>query len=767
MWWPLIGRSDEIHRIEAALTAPGVPGVVVRGAAGLGKSRVIREVLDAAASTGHRTHFVSATSSARAIPLGALAGWTPPGATDAAQLVRGVIEALTSTTSGTAVVLGVDDAHLLDDLSAFVIHQIVAKGAAKVLFTVLDGQPIPAAVQEIWKAGYDHHELAPLSRDDTALLLSAVLGAPVDPVAGQRLWDLTRGNVLYLRNIVEQEVADNRLTLQEGRWRWAGDPIVPPTLVELIESRFGELPPEVSEVVDVLAVGEPIDLAVLQRITDPAAVEEADTRGLITLETVGGTVRVRVGHPLYAQVRRRRAPPTRLRRLRGSIAAELAQGADRDEIQVVVRRAALSLDSDLPADVDLLTRAAHGAVWLADLALADRLAQVAIAAGGGPEPSFVRAHALSWLGRGEEAEAVLTGIPLDNLTEEERARLTFLRASNVLWVLADPDRAKWVVDAAAPGASPTARSYLDAFRTVYWFAIDEPMTAQQAAQDLALTELPAVVGAEVAWALSVIAGDSGSTGEAVALAEAGYTVAARSRDAPHMTFNIADAHLSALILAGRVTEALELAERVRAEAAQLPGAAGLLGDAIAGRAALGAGRLDTAMPLLARATDGLSVSHATGWGYRYQIPRLTAAAMGGDDSDVVGLLAVHENHPRAFRSLDYEQSLARAWVVAGQGAVSAAVAGVRSAAERAAATGRFGAEVVCLQTAVQFGDTTCVGRISELENLVEGPRAGLAARFALALRRGDAAGLSSVSEEFEQLGDLVAALDAAAHAAVA
>jgi len=51
--------------------------------------------------------------------------------------------------------------------------------------------------------------------------------------------------------------------------------------------------------------------------------------------------------------------------------------------------------------------------------------------------------------------------------------------------------------------------------------------------------------------------------------------------------------------------------------------------------------------------------------------------------------------------------------------------------------------------------------------VVEGPRVGLAARFAVALRDGDAAELSSVSEEFERMGDLVAAIDAAAHAALA
>jgi DNA-binding CsgD family transcriptional regulator len=99
--------------------------------------------------------------------------------------------------------------------------------------------------------------------------------------------------------------------------------------------------------------------------------------------------------------------------------------------------------------------------------------------------------------------------------------------------------------------------------------------------------------------------------------------------------------------------------------------------------------------------------------------------------------------------------------------VSEAIAVVLSAAEGAAAAGQFAAEVVCLQTATQFGDRTGTPRLRELESIVEGPRAGLAARFAVALHDGDAVELSSVSEEFERMGDLVAALDATAHAALA
>jgi DNA-binding CsgD family transcriptional regulator len=765
--WPLIGRSEEMRAIEAAISSSDVSGIVVYGAAGVGKSRLIRDALTAAESDGYEGRLAVGASSARAIPLGVFAAWARSDVTDGVQLLRGVIESLTSAPAGVNVVLGVDDVHLLDNLSIFVLHQIVQRGAAKVILTVLDGEPIPDAVQEIWRGGrFDRLDLQPLSPIETSMLLSATFDGPVDPDAAQRLWNMARGNVLYLRNIVEQEVTDGRLVQQRGYWRWTGDPVMPPGLVELIESRIGALLGPVSDVVDVLAVGEPINLTALNRITDPAAVEEADTRGLITLGSVAGGVEVRMAHPLYGEVRRRRAAPTRLRRLRGLVAAELAAAGDRDDIQVVVRRAALSIDSDLAPDVDLLIRAARGAVWLADLSLADRLADAAARAGGGPEPSFVQAHALSWLSRGEEADAVLAEVNAGALTAEEQARLAFLRASNALWALGDPTRAKEIIDDASHTAPAHALSYINAFMTVYWFAMDRPDAAQRASEELSLEHLPPVVGAEIAWVLAVIAADAGRTSEAVAIAEAGYAAATRSLDAPHMRFNIADGHVGALLLAGRVPDALEVADRVRRQAADLPGAAQLLGSAVAGRAALGAGRLDTAGVTLQEAAEGLAASHAIGWGYRYHIPYITALAMRGPTNDAAALLAALDNQ-RLFRSLDYERALARAWLVAGQGAVSEAITIVRSGAEEASSKGQLAAEVVCLQTATQFGDRSCAPRLCALESVVEGPRVGLAARFAVALRDGDAAELSSVSEGFERLGDLVAAVDAAAHAALA
>ena len=332
--------------------------------------------------------------------------------------------------------MGVDDVHLLDDLSIFVLHQIVQRRAAKVMFTVRDGEPLPAAVQEVWKAGqFDRLDVQPLSRSAIGELLSSTLGGSVDPNAAQRLWKLTKGNVLYLRNIVEQEVVDERLVRDRGYWRWMGEPIVPARLAELIEAWIGALPPSVSDVIDVLAVGEPIELASLSRITDPLAVEEADSRGLIMLETVDHRVEARVAHPLYGEVRRKRAASTRLRRLRGLVARELARADECDDVHVAVRRATLSLDSDLEPGADLLVRAARGATWLTDLPLAERLAGAAIRVGGGPDANLIRAYALSALSRGEEADAVLAAIPTGELNGDDRGRLAFLRATNRFFTL--------------------------------------------------------------------------------------------------------------------------------------------------------------------------------------------------------------------------------------------------------------------------------------------------------------------------------------------
>ena len=670
-------------------------------------------------------------------------------------------------------VLGVDDAHLLDDLSTFVLHQIVQRRAAKVILTVCDDEPVPPSIREVWKSGQlDRLDLQPLAKDETAQLVAAALGGPVDPAAAHRLWDLTRGNLLYLRNIVEHEVAAGRITQHHGVWRWTGEPLVPRGLVELVETRIGALAEPVMDVLDALAVGEPLELTSLRRIVEPAAIEEADMRGLITLETGDGGVDVRMAHPLYGEVRRKRAATTRLRRLRGLVATELARLDRGDDIRTVVRRAALTLDSDLTPDPDLFLAAAHRATWLGDLALADRLAEAAASAGAGLDANIIRARALAWSGRGREAEAVLAAIDANSLTDTDRATLVFLRGSTVIWALNEPTRAKKLADDASHTIAPACRSCVDALYTVYWATAGKPEEATRSSKDLVVEQLPGVVGAELPWAMVLSAGETGRGTDAIAAANAGYVIANRSFDAAYMGLAIADAHVTALLLCGRIAEAHQLTQQLSARTGEIPGGANFLGAGLAGRATLAAGRLDAACRLLEPVVESLFSAETSGgfygFGYRYQHPRAIALAIRGEVDDAAAALrTLDEQQLASWQYLDYERALARAWIAAAKGLVSEAITSAISAAQAARADGRFAVEVMCLQTATQFGDPSHGRRLRELTTTVEGPRVGLAAEFATALGSGDADELLALSEAFESMGDLVAAVDAAAHAATA
>ncbi|WP_281249965.1 LuxR C-terminal-related transcriptional regulator [Rhodococcoides yunnanense] len=770
--WPLTGRAEEVQRAGMAVSATDGPcGVVIVGPAGVGKSRLAQEVLDRAEADGCVVRWVAATSSARSLPLGAFAEWVDEQGADQLNVVRGVIDTLTETSGDARVVVGVDDAHLLDDLSAFVVHQLVLRDAASVIVTVRRGEPVPDAIRSLWK---DEHlerlDLPPLTESASTTLVHSVLSGPLDPRDMRRLWALTRGNVLYLRNIVEQELCEGRLVRHGELWRWSGEPVVSPSLVELIEARMGVLPAVLAEVVDVLAVGEPLDMAVLTRIVDADAVEQTEARGLIALEKVGDGPKVvaRVAHPLYGEVRRAKVSPMRLRTMNGLVATALARygGAD---MRATVRRASLCLDSDLPADPDLYTRAANGALWQADLVLADRLAAAAIEANGSIEARFVRAQALSWLSRGEEADSVLAEIEVDSLSTTDSARLAFVRAVNLVWALGRPVDA-WSLVESAETTHPSVRLMpLTAFHVVYWALAGRPVRAIESARDLELSELPDVVAAVTFWAMVVAFGDTGRMTEARSAADDGNRLIARSFEASQTRFVLTDGYVGALVLSGRIGEAADAARDLRRVTADLPGTAHILGTAISGMAALAAGRVGTALPLLDLSVLALSTSGETnGFGYRYQLGRTRALALSGDTAAARRSLSELEAHRHpSWAYLEPERLLVMAWVAAAHGALTEARATARSAADNARMNRQFAQEVLCLQTATQFGDRGTVHRLAQLATTVDGPRASAVTAYAVAFAADDGSALDEASLGFEKMGDSIAAADAAAHAAIA
>ena len=106
--WPLVGREEELARIDGLRGTAGAPGVVIVAPAGVGKSSLARHAVAAAQRDGAFTGWVQATRSAATIPLGALAALLPDDGTYGGplELMRGAAVALRARAAGRPVVLG-------------------------------------------------------------------------------------------------------------------------------------------------------------------------------------------------------------------------------------------------------------------------------------------------------------------------------------------------------------------------------------------------------------------------------------------------------------------------------------------------------------------------------------------------------------------------------------------------------------------------------------------------------------------------------------
>ncbi len=89
------------------------------------------------------------------------------------------------------------------------------------------------------------------------------------------------------------------MVAQQGAVSWPGNTAISGSLAELVDAQIGAIPRDVCDVVDLVAISEPVDWECLRLVAGPDAIEEAEQRELI--RTASGEVYV--GHPLYAEVR--------------------------------------------------------------------------------------------------------------------------------------------------------------------------------------------------------------------------------------------------------------------------------------------------------------------------------------------------------------------------------------------------------------------------------------------------------------------------------
>ncbi|MFD7843756.1 AAA family ATPase [Nocardia sp. NPDC059764] len=764
--WPLIGRTEELRRAQTAVRGPRA-GVVLAGASGVGKSRLSRELLETL-SGRYEVRWAAATASARSLPLGVFAEWVPATAgTDPIRQVHAVVNALSASPENRPVIVGVDDAHLVDDLSALVLQQLVDRRAARLVLTVRSGQPAPDAVVGLWKnERVERLEVLPLAREESDRLVARVLGQPPDPPTAHRLWQLTRGNVLFLRHLVEQEREAGRLLTRPGSAVWTGNPVISGTLGELIDAQMGSLSPELALVVDSVAVSEPVDATVLVDVVDELALDLALARGLVRIDHTGRRELVLLGHPLYGEIRRDRTSPARLRRLRGRIASAGGTVAA-DGPTALVRQALMALDSDLPPDSGLFTAGAGAAMQLLDGAGAARLAGAARVAGGGYDAILLELSATQLIGSPEKVESLVADLDPDEIGigPWETADLVVRRAANLAYGAGEPARAAEILAAARAELPAACAPVLDAFA-----AGVDAMAGRLPADTVAglpdHPELPDFARLTGLCALLTIHASTGDVAAADAVAQRGAQLLNRSAAAAPLVFFLTWHHLRALLLAGRLAAADRIAEQIAIRTVGLPALFGRFAVQLRGHADLAAGRLGTAVPALRRAVDVYARDGSNAFGLiDSRIDLATGLAMSGRADEADAVLTELTAEPNPFPILDPPLLLARAWTAAAQGARTVAVDTARAAAGRAAELHTPAQEVVCLQVATRFGDHGAAARLTELATLVGGPRAGTAAAHARAWAAGDGEGLLASAADAEAGGDRATAIDVAAQAA--
>jgi hypothetical protein len=264
-------------------------GTALIGSAGVGKTWLARTAADRLASQFGRVDWVTAT--APAVPFSAFSYLMDvPSTGKTAAVLRDARESL-----GDGRLLVVDDAHLLDKLSAALVYQLAVSGTAKLIVTVSANGPVADEISALWR---DHLltriDIQPPGHDDSRL-------------------------------------------------------------ATLVEEFVAALPGPAHRVLEYLAVGDPLALDDVSALADRATVTDAEAAGAIIIDGD----RIRPAHPLFVDAVRDALGGPELRRLRTELVDRLAassRGGVVDRLRLAVL--SLDSDSPQP-EADLAAAAAE------------------------------------------------------------------------------------------------------------------------------------------------------------------------------------------------------------------------------------------------------------------------------------------------------------------------------------------------------------------------------------------------------------------------
>jgi DNA-binding CsgD family transcriptional regulator len=773
--WPLVGRHEEVDLFGATLDDPRAHGFVIHGHAGVGKTRLADQCLAVADARGRNVARATATEGLAPIPLGALAHLLPAGIgderSDLVKVMSEVRPVLLEQGQHGPLVLFVDDMHHLDATSAALIGQLLDADLLFLVGTVRAGEALPAGLDAAWQRGRVRRiDLADLHRNGVDTLLHLVLGRPVERTTINDFWEASRGNPLYVRELVLGALDGGHLIVQHGVWRLGGPLVTTPRLREVVAARLRSLSPSMVDVLDHVSVWEPVGLAMLEAAVGHDQLEALDRAGLLTVRVDGRRQVVTLSHPQYPEILRDRMPVLTRRRLLLELADRIeAHGARRreDPIRVALAR----LDATGSGDPALLVRAARVARADHDFARVERLAAAAHAVRATTESGVLLGEAFHELGRFEEAERLLTPVEAAAADDDPLlAHVVEIRARNLMWGLGRDDDGL-AVNAVGQRRVTTARAAEE-------LALDEALLRSYAGHPVAALAVldglapPSDVRATVLRAIAEVPAliATGRAVTAVEQARRDHAVAGEVEE--QLTLPDPDVlvlhQIYGLAEAGDIAAAAELTQFAYDATPPSAPPDGLMWLSFQlGRCALLSGRPETARRWLGEAVARCDELANVGPSRLVLSALVMAHVLVGATEDARAAAALLAARP-PFRFTRPEQELGAGWLAVADGDLPTARRRLLETAELAASAGYLGSEAWALHDVARLGGASAVHeRLTALAARAEGELVPAYAAHAAAAAAGDPVALVDAADRFERLGMVLLAAEAANEAAQA